>query len=60
MHHLRGLRGRPRTVVEVHGASALVEVEGGRQQVAVELVEPVSAGEILLCHAGIAIRKVAQ
>jgi hydrogenase maturation factor len=45
-------------VVEVAGDTAVVEVEGRREQVAVELVAPVAAGEVLLCHAGIAIRKV--
>ncbi len=45
-------------VVEVVGDTAVVEVEGRREHVAVELVAPVAAGEILLCHAGIAIRKV--
>ncbi len=46
-------------VVEVAGDTAVVEVEGRREQVAVELVSPVAAEEVLLCHAGIAIRKVA-
>jgi hydrogenase maturation factor len=45
-------------VVEVAGDTAVVEVEGRREQVAVELVAPVAAGEVILCHAGIAIRKV--
>ena len=45
-------------VVEVAGDTAVVEVEDRREQVAVELVAPVAVGEILLCHAGIAIRKV--
>jgi hydrogenase maturation factor len=45
-------------VVAVAGDTAVVEVEGRREQVAVELVAPVAAGEVLLCHAGIAIRKV--
>ncbi len=47
------------TVVEVNGAMATVEVSGAREQVAIELVEPVVAGERLLCHAGIALEKVA-
>jgi hydrogenase maturation factor len=47
------------TVVEVDRATATVEVGGAREQVAIELVEPVVAGERLLCHAGIAIDKVA-
>jgi hydrogenase maturation factor len=45
-------------VVAVAGDTAVVEVEGRREQVAVELVAPVAAGDVLLCHAGIAIRKV--
>ena len=45
-------------VVEVAGSTALVEGEGGREQVAIELVEPVAPGELLLCHAGIAIEKL--
>ncbi len=46
-------------VVEVAGDTAVVEVEGARESVAIELVAPVARGDVLLCHAGIAIRKVA-
>jgi hydrogenase maturation factor len=45
-------------VVEVDGDTAVVEVEQSRERVAIELVEPVEAGDVLLCHAGIAIRKM--
>jgi hydrogenase expression/formation protein HypC len=45
-------------VVEIAGDTALVEVEGARESVAIELVAPVAPGDVLLCHAGIAIRKV--
>jgi hydrogenase maturation factor len=45
-------------VLEVEGDTAVVVVDGRREQVAVELVVPVAAGELLLCHAGIALRKV--
>jgi hydrogenase assembly chaperone HypC/HupF len=45
-------------VIEVDGDTAVVDAGGGREQVAVELVAPVAAGDVLLCHAGIAIRKV--
>ena len=45
-------------VVEAAGDTAIVEVEDGREQVAIELVAPVAPGDVLLCHAGIAIRKV--
>jgi hydrogenase maturation factor len=45
-------------VIQVNGTTATVEVDGVREQVAIELVEPVVAGELLLCHAGIALEKV--
>ena len=47
------------TVVEVTGATATVDVDGARERVAIELVEPVAVGELLLCHAGIALERVA-
>jgi hydrogenase maturation factor len=46
------------TVVHVEGSHAVVEAGGAREQVAIELVEPVVVGELLLCHAGIALEKV--
>lgn len=46
------------TVVEVKGASATVEVDGERTLVGIELVEPVEPGDVLLCHAGIALEKL--
>ncbi len=45
-------------VVEVRGDTATVEVDGTREQVGLELVAPVTVGELLLCHAGIALEKV--
>jgi len=45
-------------VVEAAGDTAIVDVGGAREQVAIELVAPVAPGDVLLCHAGIAIRKV--
>ena len=45
-------------VVELAGDTAVVEVDGSRERVAIELVAPVATGDTLLCHAGIAIRKV--
>jgi len=47
-------------VVEVAGMTATIEVDGERELVAIDLVEPVAVGELLLCHAGIALEKVAQ
>jgi hydrogenase maturation factor len=48
------------TVVEVAGDTATVALpEGGREQVGIELVAPVFPGDVLLCHAGIALERVA-
>ncbi len=38
--------------------TALVEADGEREEVATELVEPVAVGDVLLCHAGIALEKL--
>ena len=46
------------TVVSVGESDATVEIAGRREQVAVELVAPVSVGDRLLCHAGTALEKV--
>ena len=46
------------TVVAVDDETATVEVDGQRERVAIELVSPVSVGERLLCHAGIALTKL--
>lgn len=44
-------------VLSVREDAALCEdSEGARHEVAVELVQPVSAGDELLVHAGVAIR----
>ena len=48
----------PATVVEVRGGSASVDLDGRRAQVAIELVAPVEPGDVLLCHAGIALARV--
>jgi hydrogenase maturation factor len=45
-------------VVEIHGDTAIVEIDGRREEAGAELVLPVEPGDLLLCHAGIAIRKV--
>jgi hydrogenase expression/formation protein HypC len=51
--------GIPVRVVSVEGDDALCEDrEGNRTQIAVELVAPVQAGEVLLTHGGVAIGKV--
>jgi hydrogenase maturation factor len=48
------------TVVRVRGHTATVEVDGHREQVGVELVDGVAPGDVLLCHAGIALHKLGQ
>jgi hydrogenase maturation factor len=45
-------------VLDVRQATATVEVDGRREQVGIELVEPVEPGDVLLCHAGIALERV--
>jgi hydrogenase maturation factor len=46
-------------VVEVRpGSIAVVEAGGTREEVATELVDPVAAGDLLLCHAGIALERL--
>jgi hydrogenase expression/formation protein HypC len=47
----------PMRVVWVHDDSALCEdAEGARHEVAIELLQLVSAGDEVLVHAGVAIR----
>ena len=46
------------TVVRVEGDMATVEHQGEREQVGIELVAPVHVGDVLLCHAGIALDKL--
>jgi len=46
------------TVVAVEGPNATVEADGRRERVGIELVEPVEPGDVLLCHAGIALEKL--
>jgi len=45
-------------VVAVDGATAVVDAEGRREQVGIELVAPVQPGDVLLCHAGIALERI--
>jgi hydrogenase assembly chaperone HypC/HupF len=49
----------PARVLEVEGTNATVEADGRRERVGIELVEPVEPGDTLLCHAGIALEKLA-
>ena len=51
--------GIPVRVLLVEGHDALCEDgAGNRAEIAVELVEPVEAGDVLLTHAGVAIGRV--
>ncbi len=54
-----GDRAVAATVVGIEGVTATVELAGAREQVGIELVEPVAVGDLLLCHAGIALEKLA-
>lgn len=47
----------PARVVAVSDRVATVERDGSRERVAVELIEQVSVGDVLLCHAGVALQK---
>ena len=52
--------GIPVRVISVEGDDALCEdAAGSRAWIAVELVMPVQAGEVLLTHGGVAIGRVA-
>ncbi len=46
-------------VVAVERDTATIEKDGAREQVAVELVAPVAVGDVLLCHAGVALERIA-
>jgi len=51
--------GIPVRVISLAGHDALCEdATGNRAEIAVELVEPVELGEVLLTHGGVAIGKV--
>lgn len=53
--------GIPLRVVSVEGDDALCEDSAGnRAEIAIELVAPVRAGEVLLTHGGAAIGKVEE
>jgi len=46
------------TVVAVQNGTAVIEKDGLREEVAVDLVEGVRVGDVLLCHAGVALERV--
>ncbi|MGZ8688476.1 MAG: HypC/HybG/HupF family hydrogenase formation chaperone [Gaiellaceae bacterium] len=45
-------------VVAVDGSEAIVSVGGAEERVAVDLVPDAARGDLLLCHAGIALERV--
>jgi hydrogenase maturation factor len=45
-------------VVSVAGAEAVVRANGGEETVAIDLVPDADVGDVLLCHAGIALERV--
>ena len=45
-------------VVALAGVSAVIEKDGLREEVAVDLVEGVTVGDLVLCHAGVALEKL--
>ena len=47
-------------VIAVAGDTATVEADGEREQVGVEFVDDVAVGDLLLCHAGIALDRVVE
>jgi D-sedoheptulose 7-phosphate isomerase len=47
-------------VVALRNGSAVIERDGAREEVAVELVEGVKVGDRVLCHAGVALERLGQ
>lgn len=47
-------------VVRVDGLEAVVRVDGAEERVAVDLVTDAAPGDRLLCHAGIALERLAR
>lgn len=48
----------PARVVEVTGMQALVAAGDETQRVAIDLVPDARPGELLLCHAGVALERI--
>jgi len=46
-------------VVAVSSNTAVIERDGAREEIAVDLVERVAVGDVLLCHAGVALERIA-
>lgn len=50
----------PARVIGVSGLEALVSVADGTERVGIDLVPDASPGELLLCHAGIALERIEE
>jgi hydrogenase expression/formation protein HypC len=48
----------PVRVVEIHGGSALVDLQGVRRDVSLALVDNVGVGDYVIVHAGFAIQRL--
>jgi D-sedoheptulose 7-phosphate isomerase len=48
----------PGRVVSVAGGTAVIEHDGAREDVAVDLLGDVRPGEVLVCHAGVALERL--
>lgn len=46
-------------VVSLDGLEAVVRVDGREERVGIDLVPDASPGDVLLCHAGIALERLA-
>jgi D-sedoheptulose 7-phosphate isomerase len=47
----------PATIVALHGTNAIAERGGVREEVAIELIENAAVGDVVLCHAGVALER---
>jgi len=47
-------------VVALEGTTAIVTADGAEERVAVDLVPEATPGDVLLCHAGIALERVGR
>jgi D-sedoheptulose 7-phosphate isomerase len=47
-------------VVALRNGSAVIERDGLREEVAAELVDDLAVGDVVLCHAGVALEKLPQ
>jgi len=45
-------------IVALNGATAVIERDGLREEIAVDLVDAVGVGDLVLCHAGVALEKL--